>query len=582
MTGLSKTSIPVAVPAVSRLALDCDHVTTMDFGCMQPVYYRHPIKGEKVDLNAAGTVRPFPLACPTYGRMRLNMHHFFVPWRTVFPQFDHFYNDNIAVNYGNASLVDDAPYFLNSSVVTLYTQNNIYAAPIANWTSGTPYDFYDSSNHYRFTTVGKLFYKVLVSLGYEINWSLKDTIELSALPILAYARIYIDWYANQSYLDSSDVIGIRQMLAYNDPTQPLVLDAAALAVIASMVSAVTYDQDYFVGSWDNPFAPNSGQFSAISWSDIVSGTAVTTNTDGTPYMYQGANTLVGIGSQYLHDALKAITDYSKRHQLAGASNINRALAQYGFGVSHLKADRSYHLGGSSIDIQTGAVFSTANTATGNNPSTLGDFAGNGYGNGVGSFDFKVEELGIVISIASIMPSGGYYQGCDENNMHVKKTDFFVPEFDGLGVQAIRKREVYVSNNGGFGLYNNNIMYDEPFGMTGRYGEYKRPRNWVSGDLRCPTRFNGGEAWHLMRKFSDASFPLGINDLKHSLAFTRLTDKDTYRRILTYTEGDNDPFIAEFHFGVSSLAPCRGIFETYDFETDNNKKVTLEAQGGVLN
>lgn len=587
---VTKVDIPVASPAKSKLDLSCDHVTTMNFGECQPVHYRHPLKGETINLGAVGTVRPMPMACPTYGRMRLNLHHFYVPYSVIFPQYDSFANDTIAVNSSNSSLIDEAPKIKNSDIVNTFLTSlggvGIYAQSLGTWSSGDAFDFVidpDSiaANHYRFTTWGKFFFKVLTSLGYAINWDSKDNTYYSALPLLAYAKVYLDYYANQSYLDSADVIAIKQMLAYNDPVTPLTVSASQFAIISQLIKNCVYEPDYFVGAWDNPWAPNSGQYSAITFSDIYSNATVATTSNGTPLMAQTAATSTSLGTQYLHDALKAITDYSKRHQLAGATNINRAIAQYGFGVTRMKYDRALHLGSSSIDVNTGAVFSTANTASAGNVSTLGDYAGNGFGQGNSSFNYTVEEAGIQITIGSIMPSGGYYQGMDENNMHIAKLQFFTPEFDGLGVQSIRKREVYTSNNGSFGRLTGTVRYDETFGMTGRYGEYKRPRSWVSGDLRCPTRMDGGDAWHLMRRFEDSSFTNGISDLHHSLDFTRIIDNNQYRRIFTDTNTDNDPFIVELHFDVHSVAPCHGLFETYEFDSEG-KRVTLDANGSTLN
>ncbi len=594
MAVLNKVEIPTALPGSSHLDLSCDHVTTMNFGEMQPVHYRHMIKGEHINLSGTGVVRPFPMAAPTFGRMRCNINHFFVPFRTIFPQWESFYNDTIGVNMDSSSLIDSSPVVPNNEIVNFFLgSSGLYATFLSNWQSGDPYDFSNGDSHYRFTSLGKLFFKIFTSLGYAIVWDAKDTSLYSALPILAYCRIYFDWYANQNYLDSNAIIQIRKMFAYNDPTSPLIVKENLLGYLLDVIRHVQYDQDYFVGAWDNPFAPNGGQYSAISFADIVKfgnsaggvspGAYIQLGEDpadpehGTPYMNENVPNY--LGSQYLHDALKVITDYSKRHQLAGASNINRVLAQYGFGVKNMQVDRSIHIGGTTIDIETGAVFSTANTAAANEPSTLGDFAGRGFAQGSSAFDFQCDEMGIQLSIASILPSGGMFQGMDENNMHIQKLQFFTPEFDGLGVQVIRKREVYTSINSSFN--SNAADYDKAFGFTGRYGEYKRPRSWVSGDFRVPTRWDGASAWHLMREFDDASFNGNVNNVVHSLAFTRYNDADQYRRIFTYTGGDNDPFYAEFHFAVSSFAPCHGLFETYEFEKGSNKKVSVE-NGAILN
>lgn len=578
MSKLPQQSIPVALSASSTMDLSCDHVTTMNFGVMQPVYYRHPIKGEKIILGSTVTVRPFPLAIPTFGRMRINIRQFFVPWRTVFPQFDYFFNDNIAVNISNSSVIDSSPQVNNDEFVTLFNPYGVYSNIISGWHAGDPYDFEFGGNHCSFTERGKFLFKIFTALGYAIVWDDKDKTPYSALPILAYAKVYVDYYANQSYMDTSDVVFWRKKFSFNDPTSFLSLDASDLQAFETLVLRACYEPDYFVSAWDTPFAPNHMQYSAISFQDIVSGTNIsnTYDTSGTPVMVQGANTVTSIGTQYLHDALKAITDYSKRHQLAGASNISRTLAQFGFGVSYMKSERSIYLHGSSVDINTGAVYSTANTASPGDPSNLADYAGNGYGSGSSNCEYTTEELGLFLEIATLLPSGGYYQGMDENNMHITKDQFFNPEYDGLGVQVIRKRELYVSRNGSYG---SGPAYDAAFGFTGRYGEMKRPRSWVSGDLACPTWFNGADAWHLMRKFNDASFSNTIGLQVHSPGFTHY-ETDSYDRIFTVNSG-NDKFIVEFHHDVKSFAPCHGLFETYEFGTDG-KKVQVAANGAICN
>ena len=141
MKGLSSTKIPVATDSSCHLDLSCDHVTTMNFGEFQPVHYRHMIIGEHVNLSGAGTIRPFPLACPTFGRMRCNIHHFFVPYRLVFPQWNSFYNNKLTVNYGNVNLITSAPSVTNSTLATLLLS---HATEIENWTDAIPYDFFAS------------------------------------------------------------------------------------------------------------------------------------------------------------------------------------------------------------------------------------------------------------------------------------------------------------------------------------------------------------------------------------------------------------------------------------------------------
>lgn len=579
MPQLSKISIPVAANKKTKLDLSCDHVTSGNFMILQPCYYRHMIAGERLDINALCSARLAPMAVPTYGRMRINMRGFFVPFRTIFPQWNNFYSDVIGSNASASSLVSKSPTVSNSVLrgfLLKYVTEVTMAASIQNG----EWDIHDSNSHYyNFTYEGRNYYKVLQSLGYRVNFNAKDDSQYSALALLAYAKVYLDWYANSQYLDSSAVLRLSRLLAYNDPSGNLELTVSDISDITFFTRFVVYDGDYFVSAWERPNAPVATQQSSFTFLDPTStnGVSVSSNSMGTPEMTQSAATALSVGTQYAHDALKRLSDFCKRNQLAGNIAIDRYLARFGINLDSAKANRCIYVGAKSIDVNVGDVTSMANTAEAGDPSNLGDFAGRGFAQDDSKWTFTTDEFGIFLVCYSILPSGGYYQGFDRNNMHVAKKDFFVPEFDGMGVQTIEKREVYVSPDGNFGTGSD---YSLSFGFTGRYGEYKRPVSWVTGDLAFRSAFDGGDSWHLMRQFSDASFG-SVSAITHSLGFTQGSDFANYSRIFQYTGSDVDKFYINFHFDVGAYAPCTSLFDSYEFEP-SNKSVTLDANGTKLN
>lgn len=584
MATLNKSSIVTAISSHSKLDLTFDHATTMNFMNLQPVGYRRMIKGEKFSLNSVATVRPAPMAVPTYGRMRLNIRNFFIPFRVVFPMFDSFYTDVIGVNASAASLVSKVPtiesgelvkYFLNTVIVG----EGALVSAVATATPQPAYDFQSGTQKYKFTVAGKRRVKLLHSLGYRWNWNDKDTTQLSLLNLFAYAKVYLDWYCNSQYLNSNDVIAIKKAFAYNDPSSPLTLTSTTIGPFLSLICSVVYDADYFVSAWDNPVAPNSGQFTQFTFFDPTSSNgSYVNNVGGTSEMFQQSSSSVSLGTTYLHSALKMLTDYSKRHQLSGAYEIDRYLAQFGVATPALKLQRSIYLGGKSIDVNVGDVMSTANTAGSGNVSNLGDYAGQGFGQDSAGVEYTTDEYGLFLTVASILPSGGMWQGVDRHNLDITKFDFYQPEADSLGVQAIARSEVYISNDSSFGSATD---YDASFGYTARYGHYKRPLSFVTGDLELPSAMAGGDSWHLMRTFNDASFGGAASNISHSLAFTRGDDWEEYNRIFNSTTSDNDKFIVDFHHDAHALAPCRSLFDTYEFE-EGDKQVTLDANGSKLN
>lgn len=581
MATISSTKIPIAVGNHTKLDLTCDHATTMAFMTLQPVFYRHMTKTEHLNIDCISNVRPMPMVVPTYGRIRQNLRGFFVPYRLIFPQWQQFYNDVVGVNYNNSSLVSGVPYINAHDIHALFLDVN--CSDVVGATD--PYDFIDANGDYRkFTTTGRKFYKTLYSLGYDIVGNSPD-FEFNALALLALVKIHLDWYSNQQYMNTYDVIYLRKLLAFNDPSSRLHISAADLLLILTFVSGTFWDSyGYFEGAWDNPTAPNNNQYSTFTFTDPTStgGVSIATQTDGTPVMYQNTPSTVSVGTKYVHDALQRLSEYQKRHQLAGSLSIDRILAQFGIVPDAVKMERSIYVGSQSNDIQIGDVYATSASTNGTETSNVGDYAGRGFGSGSKSWDFRTDDEGIFIVLASIQPSGGYYQGYDRNNRNLSKTDFLVPEFDALGVQAIERGEVYVSKD------NRNFIassedYAKTFGFTGRYGEKKRPLSRVSGDFALHSN-PSGNVWHLMREFTDSYFNGTINSVVHNWRFTQ-GDPDQFNRIFNYVGDEKtglfDPFYCFLHFTAVSYAPCRPLMETFDWE-DLNEKITADSGSAKLN
>lgn len=574
MANLHKIDVPIAVTHKTKLDLSCDHVTSMGFMTTQPVFYRHMIKGEHISINASSTVRPAPIEVPSFGQLYQNMRYFFVPYRLVFPNWDSFYNDVIASNVSDSSLVSSPPILKNITLLNLFLDNTFGFVVVS--TDPNVVDFTYNNVQYYYSSRGRFLLKVLRSLGYEPIWAKPDGFEYNALGLLAYVKIYLDWYANSQYLNSSDVLAFERAIKFNDPTSALDVSGSLLLSLFGLVGNVVYDtDDYFINAWDNPVSPNAGQYTGFSFADPTAnnGAYVVTNTLGSPEMMSPrAATASQVGTTYIHEALKKLTDFQKRHALAGARSIDRVLAQYGIVTDYLKQQRSIYVGNQQTGIDIGSVYATAAGSSGTSTSNTGDYSGAGFGNLKDfNIDFQADEEGVLICVASILPSASIVQGYDRNNLHISKTDFFVPEFDSLGVQAIEKGEVYISPSESY--VSGDTAYHGVFGFTGRYGEYKRPKSFFTGDMSLSSGMLGGQSWVLYRLFTDNSFA-GFTSQVHSLSFTRGADADQYHRIFQYVDDDRDPFYCFMHFNVASYAPCKPLFETYEFE-DSGKKVPTE-------
>lgn len=586
MATLDQTKVNVAAVGSSKLDLSSTHITSQSFMHLQPVYYYHMIPKEHLRGSGNALTRLAPVAVPTYGRCRLNLRSFFVPFRTIFPNWNEFITDTIGSNVSGSSLIANSPYMYNYDLFTLFKAGITPNGPLMNALNPSDpddaaaiaagaYDVIIGSDYYVLSPEGRHFMKILNSLGYRVIWDAKDTImPISALALLAYAKVYADWYANQAYLDSSEYLQIQRLFKFNDPTSALHLTFIDIGNILAFCSIVCYDtgNDVFTNAWDNPVAPNSGLFSGFIGMDITANVPGSSPfvtyyaANGTPLMDQASASATSIGTQYLHDFLKSATDYVKRNQLSGAAQIDRFLTRFGVNLDSAKSNRSIYVSSKSIDVEFGTVMQTADTSS-SGVSNLGDYAGQGIGRGQFSFDFQTDEFGIFIVTSSIVPAGSLFQGYDRNNFHLDKLSFFTPEFDNLGCAAISKAEVYVSNSDSFG---SETTMQGVFGYAPRYYEYKQKLDYVTGDLVSPAAMQGGDSWHLNRIFDDSSFGGSSVGLVHSLDFTRGSDSGQYDRIFNYTNSDLDKFYVVYHFDVMGLAPCKSLFDTYDFDSAGDK------------
>lgn len=590
-----KFKVKTAIDSRSKFDLSCDHVSTANFMQFNVAYSKELVPTEKLTVNMETFTRLQPMPVPTFGRAKVNNRAFFVPYRTIFPGWNDFITDSAHISATSLSTRSNFVPTISATVITSVFVNGINNPLGANYNplieavtdpeaiSAGAYDLIKPASSstvqptfHKFTALGRQIAKVLNSLGYQV--SLYDsTAVYSALPLLALAKIYCDWYYPSAYAMTQEIADVEGLFKLDNGVD-FQMNTRQFSSIFRLLTTVNYDSDYFVSAWDNPVAPNGDNsystFEIDNTTDLGRGQFVDSitrvendNSTGTPVVVGGGIT------QFTVDVLKSLTDYMKRHQIVGARALDRYLSRFGIQLSAEKLNRSIYIGSTAEDIQFGDVMSTSNTDTGR----VGDYAGKGLGYGTSDFECDTDEYGIFLVISSIVPRTGYFQGVNRNVMHVARTDFWTPEFDNLGTQAISKQELFVPYNTNVQDYTN-TGYNEIFGFTPRYAEYKVGRDILSGDFRCNSINNGAESWHTMRVLDFNSW----QDVVHSRDFVSGKDSDQYSRIFYNVEADaSDKFNVIYHFNVTSLAPMKPLFDTYEFE-DKGKDVIMDVNGVKMN
>ena len=606
----NKISTPTAITNRCTLDLSGQHITTGNFMDFMVAKRMRLVPHQSVEVNHNVFSRLDPMEVPTYGDSDIRVRAFFVPYRTVFPAWDDFIEDAVhTFSDGTSSLLSYAPRIKNSQLVLMFQQTSALGQFPALSTLATNIDSADiviiqsngTPQGYNLTPHGSRCLKILLSLGYGIDFNLKNAeIYHSAMPLLCLAKVYYDWYYQNQYISDEYAQQLEYFFNYD-----LNVDFAEffnkeqLTLLFGLIDKVNYDSDYFVSAWDNPVAPTNNSFSAVQIDDItvqgVQNKIVQASNNGTPYIYSPDVTSSperNLLSQYSMDALKSLNDYVKRKQIAGARVFDRYLAEFGVTLQSEALKRSIYIADYIQPVNVGDVTSTSDTInleTGEG-APLGSYAGKGISSGNGfSFNFETVEYGEVIIINTILPRTGYYQGQDKTTMMQTRTDFWLPEFDSLGVQSLDTREVFMPLDAreqyptGTTTYNQLNYNNYVFGFVPRYAELKRGVDLFTGDYRLRSREVNGKAWCNFRDVLPSFANSGIAGTKHDRIFTTGADSEQYNRFFYVTSDEYDHFKLQHTFNITSSFAGHALYDDYEFkDEDKAKKVSIDLQGVKAN
>lgn len=602
MNFLDKIKLKVGVVERNDFDLSSDHLTTSDFFRISPVLAIPTVPGGKYNIKASTFTRLSPMTNPVLGRCTIHNRAFFVPFPVIMNCWNAFITDT---PYSDASIQNTIPSkvttFMGSEVARLFLTSG-YSQ---NAGSGAP-DFIDYSSgtgvSKQFTALGRRCWNIFCSLGYKVplsgaSMALQSTpntqydVEYSALPLLAFFKVYKDWYANQAYNNADyDEVFYRVNGTLNNQDMDNIFGIINLAM---------YDKDYFTAASDRPVAPNTGTSSSYQIEDITND-ATSTQTSTRSYVRNvvpsatGTSTPSIVGNsgttsagnqspsnitQFAIDQLKALTDFLKRNNLVGSRAADRMLARFGIKPSDAELRMSVPFGSDETLIQISDVMATATGSATSSGSTqtslLGDYAGKGIGFGQGGFYYDCNDYGMILIVSTIIPKIGYVNGTNRfNTMYKNRLDFFTPEFDGKsGVQAIRMDELksdYIIQPPA------TFVPDQPISFIPRWADLKLGKDNMTGDFTIGSRRSGLDTWHMFRIFSDSA---NASSLKHTLTFTR-GEQSQYDRIFAYTGTDYDHFILIYNFNVKASLPMSRVFDTYKF--DGGREITMEVNGAQFN
>ena len=614
----SKMSVSSALQnKKNKFNLSSSHITTMDFFQLKPTFVKEMIPGERCKIDVGTFCRLSPLVEPMFGKVDIVHRAFFVPMRTIDSNWQSFIEESpkgynkLLTHPTHVTLLQDSAIiemFIEHVTNHLSADTLALSTPQSQLYDVTWFDhLHDTNFKGKLTYKGKYFLNILKCLGYDAffpqtsdQWErLTDT--YSALPLLAYAKVFHDYYTNSQY-NNWQVLESYFNLAPNS-----ILNSGDLYKILDICYRMHRDSDYFNSAWDEPVGPNqTPSLNTIYFDDLTAPDnhelpfISNANDKGTPILSNDENYLNHI-TDYSLKVLHKFTDYVTRKRLSGVKSVDRYFTEFGVKQDNRITNMSYMFGKNEVNVQIGDVMQTAPDSVDGSSDSYG--VGNYSGRGVAFdpkssnlFDFTAPdgEYGFAIVLTYVKPTTMYNAGLPRYLQHKTRFDFFTPDFDNLGPQAVRLDEL-MSGVLTPSPYADQYEPDKIFGWLPRYAEYKVGRDVVSGDFNFRNTKESLKPWLLVRDFridnysnlqSIAYLP---DNSKHSKAFTNGSPRDLTRIFFdtgydTEAEHDydnpaifDDHFFCYFRFNVESYAPMKHLFDWYDFDSEGHP-VVMDVEG----
>lgn len=416
-------------------------------GQLVPISTVEVLPGDTVQHNTNALIRVSPLAAPVMHQVSARIHHFFVPNRILWEQWEDF-------------ITGGADGF-NADTVPRVTQTLIDPGP----NDGPLLDY--------------------------MGVPPVDGLSVNALPVYAFNAIYNEYYRDQDLAPERGQgdMSIPQIAWEKDyfttcrpwtqkgPDVTVPLGNKAPVVSQGLPPTFTNDSGGNITTFNSSTGGSAG---FVSQGSPIEGQPFSW---WEPYLETDLANATGGDINDIRKAF-AIQRYQEARARYG-SRYTEYLRYLGVTPMDARLQRPEYLGGGTTQLNFSEIMQTAN---GTDPRFgVGDL----YGHGIAAmrsnrYRRHIEEHGFIISLLSVRPKTVYNQAVNRKWLRTDKEDYFQKELAQIGQQAVSNLE----------LYGPGKDEDTTFGYQDRYAEYREEWSGVSKEFRDTLNY-----WHMARDFT---------------------------------------------------------------------------------
>jgi len=434
----------------------------MNQGSLVPIGLTEVLPGDSIQHSTSALIRVAPLLAPVMHPTHVSIHHWFVPHRLVWNDWENFITGGPDGNN-------------NSTFPTIDTGSGFAVGSLGDYL-GIP-----------------------TGVGSEA---------VSALPFRGYSLIWNEWYRDQDLqtaltidlTDGTDTTTNKdlQTVAWEKDyfttsrLQPQKGPAVTLPLGTSApVTGIGKSNQTWSGAANVYETDGSGTTAYADSSTIDNSSSNTVwvveedpNNAGYPNIRADLSNATAATINDLREAL-AIQRYEE-HRARYGSRYTEYLRYLGVRSSDARLQRPEYLGGGKQTIQFSEVLQTGVTTDGDDTDGVGNLKGHGIG-AIRSNRYRrfFEEHGYVFTLMFVRPKTVYANGLARHWNRRTKLDFFQKELQHIGQQEVKYKELYLAHN----------TPELTFGYQDRYDEYRRNESRISGEFRTTLNY-----WHYARIF----------------------------------------------------------------------------------